>query len=291
MKSSDIKTGLVVVNYNDHQTTFKFIQNIKNFKNIDLIVVVDNCSTDDSYKKLKVLEDSSLKIIKSDKNGGYGYGNNIGIKYAIKILGKCNIIITNPDIEFKNKDIKILTDGLNKDEDCAVVAPIILENGKENKGWKLPTIYQDVLLNIVFIHRYLRKPLLFYESKWYNKKHVQVDCVSGCFFIIKSEIMKKINYFDENIFLYYEENILGKKIKLINKKVFVDTEVKIVHHHSISIDNSVSKIEKYKILKESQMYYHKKYNNASMIGKLLLCLTNKLTLFVLYIYYLLKQGR
>ena len=48
-----MKTGLVLVNYNDYETINKFIDNVKNFGIIDTIVIVDNASTDDSYQKIK----------------------------------------------------------------------------------------------------------------------------------------------------------------------------------------------------------------------------------------------
>ena len=74
--NSRLKTGLVVLNYNDYKTTIKLIQMIKNYDSIDLIVVVDNCSTDKSYKKINEYTNNKVKLLKSDKNGGYAYGNN-----------------------------------------------------------------------------------------------------------------------------------------------------------------------------------------------------------------------
>jgi GT2 family glycosyltransferase len=285
----NIKTSLVVLNYNDYKTTIDFIKMIKKYNNIDLIVVVDNNSTDGSYDKLKKYESNKINVIASNKNGGYGYGNNVGIKYATQKLGNCNIIISNPDIEVSESIIDELIKKLNSDDDYAIMAPIILENGVENKGWRLPSIFADVLQNLPYIHRFFKK-LQLYPSKWYNEKCVEVEAVSGCFFIVGSDIMKKINYFDEGLFLYYEENVIGKKIKNIGKKIIIDTTSNVTHHHSISVNNSVSSLNKYRILKRSQMYYHKNYDNAGLIGKFMLYGTSKITEAVLYIYYLLKQG-
>jgi GT2 family glycosyltransferase len=285
----NLKTGLVVLNYNDYKTTSDFIKLVKNYESIDLIVVVDNNSTDGSYNKLEKFDSAKIKVIVSDKNGGYGYGNNVGIKYAINELGKCNIIISNPDVEVSEITIDKLINKLNSHSDYALIAPIILENGKENKGWKLPNVYIDTLLNFPYIHRFFKK-LQLYSSKWYNEKSVAVEAVSGCFFIVKSDVMKRINYFDEGLFLYYEENVIGMKIKDIHKKIIVDTTSNVIHHHSVSVNNSVSSLNKYKILKKSQMYYHKNYSNAGLIGRFMLYGTSKITGFVLYIYYSLKQG-
>ncbi len=45
--------GCVVLNFNDSKTTIELLNRMKNMKSIDVIVVVDNCSTDDSFSVLK----------------------------------------------------------------------------------------------------------------------------------------------------------------------------------------------------------------------------------------------
>ena len=47
---------------------------------------MDNKSTDFSFEKLKKFQTEKIRVISSEKNGGYGYGNNIGIKYAKDFL-------------------------------------------------------------------------------------------------------------------------------------------------------------------------------------------------------------
>ncbi|MGN0973212.1 MAG: glycosyltransferase [Bacilli bacterium] len=265
-----MKTALIVLNYNDYDTTHNFITDIKKYKILDLIVIVDNCSTDDSYKKLKKIEVDNIHVVKSDKNGGYGYGNNIGIKYAIKNLGKCNIIISNPDIEVKEKTIEKLLITLNSNDDYAIVGPIINTYGKLDKGWKLTNGFQELLLSIPKYGTKNRNRIIGYKDSYYKKNINEVDVVSGCFFLVKSECLKKINYFDENIFLYYEENIISRKLHNLGYKIVIDMSCEIIHNHSISIDKSHSALSKYKILKESQMYYLNNYTNTSKFTKMLI---------------------
>ena len=47
------KVGFLIINYNDYKTTIKLLENIKNYKILDLIVIVDNNSNDDSVKEIK----------------------------------------------------------------------------------------------------------------------------------------------------------------------------------------------------------------------------------------------
>lgn len=44
---------ILTLNYNDSETVISFLNSIKNFRVIHHILVVDNCSTDDSFSELK----------------------------------------------------------------------------------------------------------------------------------------------------------------------------------------------------------------------------------------------
>ena len=74
-----MKTGIVVLNYNDAKETVNFVNQIKNFKIIDEICVVDNGSNDNSLELLQTLTD--VKLIPLTENRGYAAGNNAGLKY------------------------------------------------------------------------------------------------------------------------------------------------------------------------------------------------------------------
>lgn len=271
-----MRTALIVLNYNDYDTTIKFINKIRFYKVLDLIVIVDNHSTDDSYKKLKLIEKDNIVVLGTLKNGGYGYGNNIGIKYAIDKLSACNIIISNPDIEVRESTISKLINTLNSSEKYAVVGPIVNTYGELSKGWKLTGGFKEFLLSIPVYGTKNRNKIIGYKDNYYKDKVNEVDVVSGCFFIIKSECLKAINYFDENIFLYYEENIISKKLKNLEYKEVIDLSCEVIHNHSVSIDKSHSSASKYKILKESQMYYLNNYTNASVVSKFLIKLMCKI---------------
>ena len=288
-----MKTAFLIVNYNDYKTTIQLLNNIKEFQSLDKIVVVDNNSTDNSFNEIKKYikknkKDKFIDIIKNFENKGYGSGVNYGAKYLKKTLGDCYIVVSNADIIiYSDEDISKLISTF--DSDTAVVAPIIKEHTGISRGWKVPTPFQDSLLNIIYIHKYLKPKLLFYKNEYYSEKNIQVDAVSGCFFIINSKYLEQINYFDENIFLYYEENTLAQKLKKIKKKTIINTRVEVFHNHSVTIDKNINKLKKYKILKKSQMYFQKKYNNANILEQILLFTTSKITLLLLSIIYTIKK--
>ena len=75
-----MKNIFLIINYNDYQTTEKILDNVKDYKILDKIIVVDNNSTDDSFKKLSNFKSKKLIVIKNSQNKGYGSGINFGCK-------------------------------------------------------------------------------------------------------------------------------------------------------------------------------------------------------------------
>lgn len=284
------KIGMVILNYNDYETTSKYIDMIKNYKSINHIVIVDNNSTDGSYEKLSSISNNKTKVIKTDKNKGYAYGNNFGINYLNKNSDVDYIIISNPDIIVEEKVIKKLQKDMDNNEDISIVCPVINQLDEKIRGWRLPTIKDEILLNINYIQRKVKKKLNYSEEK-YSGHLTKVDVVPGCFFMIRKDIMKLIGNFDEATFLYYEENILGQKLKNIDKKTYIDNEVSVIHDLSVSVDKSFNSIKKYKILKQSQKYFVKNYLNANIFDMMLLGLTYYISLGVSYVICFFKNIR
>ena len=59
------KLGMVIVNYNDFSNTKRLLENVKDYKCLSNIVIVDNNSSDDSFSKLKEFESNRITIIKN----------------------------------------------------------------------------------------------------------------------------------------------------------------------------------------------------------------------------------
>ena len=276
--------GMVIVNYNDYKTTERLLDNVKNYKVLQEIVVVDNKSTDDSLKNLKKLQSKKITIIDSGVNKGYSYALNVGCKYLINKYKKLNIVISNSDIIIDSEnDIKDLNAHLS--EKNVIVGPTIIQGNDLNRGFKIPTPWQDIKQNIVFWGKRVLTNELNYPNDYYHKDISKVDTVSGCFFMITSKHLEEMDYFDENVFLYYEENIMGIKTKKLKKNIIVCNNIDVIHDHSVSIDKSLKRIKKYDALKTSQAYFEKTYNNASKLELFFLKLFRYLTRILLLIKY------
>ncbi len=277
--------GMVIVNYNDYKTTKRLLDNVKDYKILREIVVVDNKSTDNSLEELRKLKNKKITIIDSGNNKGYSYALNVGCKYLIDKYKSLNIVISNSDIIVESElDIKDLNSYINAKN--VIVGPTIIQGNDLNRGFKIPSPWQDIKQNIVFFGKRVLAKELSYPDNYYYKEISKVDAVSGCFFMIASKHLEEMGYFDEGVFLYYEENIMGIKTKRLKKNIIVCNNVDVIHDHSVSIDKSLKRIKKYDILKTSQEYFEKKYNGANKIELFFLKAFRCLTRILLLIKYL-----
>ena len=277
--------GMVIVNYNDYKTTKRLLDNVKDYKILKEIVVVDNKSTDNSLEELRKLKSKKITTIDSGNNKGYSYALNVGCKYLIDKYKSLNIVISNSDIVIESElDIKDLNSYISPKN--VIVGPTIIQGNDLNRGFKIPSPWQDIKQNIVFFGKRVLAKELSYPDNYYHKEISKVDTVSGCFFMIASKHLEEMGYFDEGVFLYYEENIMGIKTKKLGKNIIVANNVDVIHDHSVSIDKSLKRIKKYDILKTSQEYFEKVYNGASKIELFFLKVFRYLTRFLLLIKYL-----
>ena len=276
-----MKVAIIIVNYNDVDDTIKYVETISNYNVINRIVVVDNLSTTiGAFENLKKLENEKVKVIQSEKNGGYDYGNNVGVRYLDSLGEKYDyIIVSNPDISVSEEAINKCLNILESDEKIAVVAPRMFN--KENKpirrsSWKMRTFWLDV------VHSTRILELLFYKvlrggeylEKDYQNELLEVEAISGAFFIIRNKTLREIGLLDENVFLFYEEDILAKQLAEKGYKTISLNSEKFIHFESQTIGKTFNYYKKMRQLFISKMYYHKTYNKINVVQVLVFHILN-----------------
>ena len=261
-----MEIGVVILNYNDYNTTIGLLSKIKSYKSIKTIIVVDNSSTDNSYQVLLKFTSKfpSIKLIQAKKNGGYSYGNNLGLKYLLE-KGVDIAIVANPDIIFEEDVIKRIKQELEDDPQIGLITPMMHNcNDQPMRMWlKLPT-YFNAILDCSLIGRQINK-LLGRVKIDYSHPLMEVEKIPGSFMAFRTEALKSIGLFDENVFLYYEENIIGEKLRKTNYKSVIITDLSYIHNHSITISKNLSIIKIYKNNLKSKMYFEKTYHKIGPI--------------------------
>lgn len=267
-----MKVAVIIVNYNDVDDTEKYVNTITKYDVINRIVVVDNQSTTlGTFETLKKLESEKVKVIQSEKNGGYDYGNNFGIRYLQNLNEEYDYyIISNPDIFVTEEAIKHCLEVAENDSKIGVIAPRMFNkdnNPIRRSSWKMRTFWLDVVhstrvLEMIF-YKILRNGE--YSSKDYEKEILEVEAISGAFFVIKANVLNEIGLFDEDVFLFYEEDILAKMLSEKKYKTISLNSEKFIHYESQTIGKTFNYYKKMRQLFISKMYYHKKYNKINFL--------------------------
>lgn len=254
----------VVLNFNDYCTTIEMVNRIIDYKSIQHIVVVDNNSTDDSVRK--ILEEFStvdkVKVITNCKNGGYGYGNNVGMLYALDNLQSDYILIANPDVIFSDQCVYNMLYNMEANQYLAVVSAI-QKNSKgkivKNFAWNLMTPLQFTL-SFSRLFWGMTKRLSVSLDKIKECDVLLVDCVGGAMLLIRSSIIDKSGLYDPCIFLYCEETVLAIKVKNMGLQSAVITSAEYIHNHSTTISKQYnSKSKRRKMMSDSGYIVLKKY--------------------------------
>lgn len=261
------KLAIVVLNYNDHDNTIKYVNSIKDYEIVDKIIVVDNHSTiKDEVKILKDLESDKVDVLSSEKNGGYAYGNNLGLKYLEKIGNYEYVAISNPDVFVEEDALKRCVDFLKTHNKVGMVAPRMhfVTGPARRSAWRKRTKIIDIA-NSTRITECLLFPFFKkgeYKKKDYAEKELKVDNLAGSFFIAKYDAFKKINYMDEGTFLFYEEDILSERIEQAGLEMYLLNDIKFMHYESQTIGKMMNMFKKMDILFDSKIYFQKKYHKA-----------------------------
>ena len=259
-------TGIVVLNYNTYDATIECISAIeKRIKCEYKIYLVDNASEESCKDKLKNKYSSNCNVntIFLDKNLGYSGGNNVGISTAIN-EGASEILILNSDVIILNDIVSIMKKELSSM--VAIVGPKIYTPMRENgqflrKNYTFASALTDKK-PFYYVRKTFPKLDSCYSVKNWDASITFEGMVSGCCFLISSDVFKQIGLFDDNVFLYAEEYILGKKLQNVNLMACYCPEAIIVHNHGAStrkIGNGFSDYHRY----ASLYYCFKRYCNPS----------------------------
>ena len=265
------KTACIILNYNDAKQIKLLIDTIKSYEAIDEIIVVDNHSTDDSFNVLQTIKNKNIHLCQTDYNGGYGYGNNYGVRYAYEICKCSYALIVNPDVVFDNELVKKLKKVIENDARIGVVSALQLNwQGKEiyKTAWRFPSKF-EYMLSLIFILRKMSEKFYIPLESLHSESLYCVDCVAGSLLLVQTKAFLACDGYDENVFLYCEETILGFKMKEKGYKTYICSDTSYFHLHGATINKSITSVlKRRKIQMKSHRYVLKKYMKANIFYRL-----------------------
>jgi GT2 family glycosyltransferase len=217
-----MKISISLVTYNNSKVIEKCINSIFNItNNIDFeIIIIDNNSSDNTVKIIKN-NFKNVKLIKNDKNIGFGAAHNIAIKLG---KGKYHLVI-NPDIIFTENIIEKLINFMEENSDVGLVSPkIVFPDGTIQYLCKRSPCLFDLCIRRFtpgFIQSLFKKRIDYFEMRetGYNKI-MDVPYLSGSFMLFRRSILEEISGFDERFYMYAEDADITQRAAEISRTVF-----------------------------------------------------------------------
>ena len=226
------------------------------------IILIDN-SNDKDLKKDLEKKYNKIRVIVQE-NEGMGSANNKGIKLCKTDYA----FVINPDVKFYENTIQTLIDFSANNNDYAVLAPISDDSRYPN--------YKTQRKNII-------------ENR---TDYLSVDSVDGFAMLINKNKFKDNFYFDENFFLYLENDDLCLRKKKENNNIYIVKNAKINHmggkSHSTIYETEIEFSRNWHWM-WSKFYFNKKH--YGYLKALIISFPTMITSIIKFFYYLIKFNR
>lgn len=226
------KISIVILNYNNSEDTIECIKSIyerltyRRFQ----IILVDNGSSKEDLKKLQdwversglLKEETSFReeliFIRNEENLGFAAGNNIGIKLALKNGADYIWILNNDTI-------------IEKDALESSLSAI-----KQLASKKVGIVSSKIYCYEDKSKVQFDGDNVFYEGMEDKKDNPKiVGFAPACSLLISREVFEKAGLFNEDYFLYYEDNDFCKRTLKKRFNILYNPFSKVYHKGGASI--------------------------------------------------------
>ena len=156
-----------------------------------------------------------VKVLESDRNGGFGYGNNIAIRAALAAEQVPDYLyFLNPDAIPKAGALTALLDFLDNNPNVAIAGSLLCDetDAIQTSLFRFPSFYSEIEQASAFrpVTALLRRHLVALDTP---SSPTDVDWVAGTSFAARTSVFRDVGLFDETFFLYWEETELCHRIK------------------------------------------------------------------------------
>jgi len=232
-----VDLSVIVVSFNTKKLLSDCLFSVySKTKGIDFeVIVVDNDSRDDSPQMVEA-NFPGVVLIKNGQNLGFAAANNQGLKMA---KGRY-LLLLNSDTKLIENTLFKMVQWMDGHKKIGVSSCQLLNQDEtiQATGGFFPTLPRVLAWmmfwdDLPFVDRVVKpihphEPKFYFRHSWYKKEHFQ-DWVTGAFFLIRREVVKKVGLLDEKFFMYVEEMEYCYRIQKAGFWVFYSPISKIIH--------------------------------------------------------------
>lgn len=280
--------SIVIVTWNSAHEIRDCVNSItaSGFKNDYEIIVVDNNSTDGTPALLDELqqEEQALNVAHIDKNMGYTWACNYGIKASVYE----NVLLLNPDTQIIGDALQKLVSVLNSKEKYGAAAPQLLnDDGSIQHSVRTLPSYKDMFFEMSLLSSVFSGSKYFarWKMKYFpHNETAEVEQPMAAALIVKKKILDEVGNMDERFKMFFNDVDLCKKIIDKGYKIIFYPEAKIRHSKGVSIYKDRANM--IKVWTKDALAYFNKHKNSALYPVFALGLN--FTGFFRRIYYKFK---
>ena len=248
--------SIIIVNYNVEDHLKRCLRSIDSGADV---WVVDNASTDGSVEQVKI-NFPWVKIIESQENLGFSKAINRAVREA---KGDC-LLLLNPDTEFKPESYTFIKKRCSQLHAKAFGFRQVDAQGNFQLSFGFRPNLSNELMRRSIQRRLDRK------GRWLAaiidrifSKPTSVSWVAGSSLLVGRDAFEKIDGFDENFFLFFEDIDFCLRLEQSGINVIYEPSITLLHHRgeSSKVNLSLSK----QAYRQSQRYFWTQYHGA--LGK------------------------
>ena len=265
-----MQVSIVIINYNTFTLTSNCIRSvIECTHDIEYeIILIDNASTENN-PEIFLKEFPQIKLVKSAINGGFAYGNNLGIE---KASGDYLLLLNSDTILKENSISKSLYYLKNYENGGVIGCRMIFPEGKvQYTARKFKSIRWELLDFFRFIPlmmSYKKRSRLMFGKYFKCNENIECDWVNGAFLMFPKKIVDQLpgKKLDDRFFMYGEDQLWCWQIKNLDYKILFYAKTTIIHINSGSTDLSKHlalrktmikhELEIMRLRKGKGIYYH-----------------------------------
>lgn len=244
-----MKLSVIIVSYENCEILRDCIESIKKFNDLKddtEIIISDNSITNNVYEMVKK-EYPDVQIIKNN-NIGFGPANN----RAVDISSGEYLLFLNPDTILLEPIFQFTVDKFEQQSNLALFGIKLLNvNGTANNSFFAMDNYT---LSWTLLMKVFSKFDIYLDGKMY---------IAGADLFVRKSAFEAAGRFDENIFMYYEEPDLIKRIKNLPNDYITSffPEKKMIHLEGATENkDAISTVKKVERSLVTYRYYCDKWN-------------------------------
>ncbi len=234
---TDFDIAVVIVTYKSAALTVESLRSVAAERSAPRFhiraIVVDNASGDTPYIADAIESNgwrSWVTLVTAAKNGGFAYGNNLGIARAYEKRTPSYIYLLNPDAQVRSGAIGSLAQFLESHPEVGI-AGSSFEN-LDGSDWPIAFHFPSLMSEM--LHGMELGLLMRLFKRWMVAQHMTkasqpIDWICGASMLIRPAVFQSIGGMDENYFLYFEETDFCYRAKKAGFATWYVPESRVMH--------------------------------------------------------------